>query len=172
MSDLQGNNMVEGEHRLVDDRKAARGLGRLVVALFWAAGGATFVVAVWQLFSDHTDPIGPKLTTLFAGVIYLAAALGITHNGRRMRGVAWSAMSIALAGPIIVGLSGLGGGQVGGLWSPWAQFGRETWFVSLVLPLVGIGWLWWSNPKRIVEIAEGIERIEREARRHARGQRD
>ncbi len=169
MSDLRGDSVAAEEHRLVDDRKAARGLGRVVVALFWVAGAATFVVALWQLFSDHADPIGPKLTTLFTGVVYLAAALGITHNGRRMRGVAWSAMSIALAGPIIVGLSGLGGGQGGGLWSPWAQFGRETWFVSLVLPLVGLAWLWWSNPKRIVEIAEGIERIERGARRQHRG---
>ena len=68
MSDLRGNSVAAEEHRLVDDRKAARGLGRVVVALFWVAGAATFVVALWQLFSDHADPIGPKLTTLFTGV--------------------------------------------------------------------------------------------------------
>lgn len=155
------NGGEETAHRLQDDRGAAHGLGRLIVAAFWVAGVLTVGAAIWELFSEHTLPIGPKLNTLFAGLIYLAAALGLTHNGRRMRMVAWTATSVALGGPIIMGLAGLGSSAQGSLWSPWVHFGQETWFVSLVLPIIGLAWLWWSNPRRIVEIAEGIERTSR-----------
>lgn len=165
MASTESSRQEDGEsadlaapHRLKDERGQSRGFGRVIMAAFWAAGTFIFSVAVWELVSESSLPIGPKLANLFAGLIYLAAASGLTHNGRRMRMVAWSAVSIAFAGPIIMGLADLGSGPSGNLWSPWADFGRETGFASLVLPLVGLAWLWWSNPRRIVEIAEGIER--------------
>lgn len=118
-------------------------------------------VGVYQLFRDGASPLGPRLVTLFAGLVYVGAALGLTHNGRRMRKVAWACTTVALAGPIIVGLLGLGTAPVAEQWSPWAQFGVQTYFVSILLPLIGFVWLWWSNPRRIVEIAEGLERASR-----------
>ncbi len=139
--------------QLVDDRRPARGWGRLVPAVFWLAGVATTVIAVMQLVREPSGPLGPKLVTLFAGVLYLLAALGLTHNGRRMRAIAWVSVWISAGGPIIVGLMGLGQTWVGG-WSPWSQFGMQVWFTSLVLPIVGIVWLWASNPRRITQLAE------------------
>lgn len=142
---------------LSDERRAAYGWGRLVPALFWIAGAATVGIAVWKLWGEPAQPIGPRLAALFAGLVYVGAAVGLTHNGRRMRVVALTCISISLAGPIIQGLLGLGA-PPSPIWSPWARFGAEVWFASLVLPLLGLGWLWWSNPRRIVELAEGIER--------------
>ncbi|WP_099333061.1 hypothetical protein [Actinomyces minihominis] len=140
---------------LRDERGASLGLGRLVMAAFWIAGVALSVVAVTQLFVDTSGDAGVPLVTLLAGIIYLLAAIGLTHNGRRMRKVAWVSVSAALGGPVLTGLLGLRSASV---WSPWTDFGVHAWFVSLILPAVGIVWLWWSNPRRIVEIAEGIER--------------
>ncbi len=148
-----------GSARLRDDRGVARGWGRLVMAAFWVMGAVTVSVAIYQLFRDVSDPVGPRLVTFFAGLVYIGAAVGLTHNGRRMRKVAWACMSVAMGGPVIVGLSGLGVVRASDLWSPWTHFGQDTWFVSLVLPVVGFVWLWWSNPRRIVEIAEGLERV-------------
>ncbi len=143
---------------LNDDRRAARGWGRIVPALFWVAGVGTLGVAIWQLFDATAEPVGPRLATLFAGLIYIFAALGLTHNGRRMRVVAWSCISISLAGPLIEGLLGLDLPS-GTVWSPWANFGSQVWFLSLLLALVGLVWMWWSNPRRIVELADGSPRF-------------
>lgn len=144
---------------IVDNRGPARGWGRLVVAGFWLMGLVITGIAVWQLFGENDTPIGPRLTTLFAGLIYVITAVGLTHNGRRMRVIAWTCLSVALAGPLIWGLIGLGVPRIDLAWSPWADFGANTWFLSLIFPVVGLVWLWWSNPRRIVEIAEGLERI-------------
>lgn len=145
--------------QLRDDRGAARGWGRLVMLAFWVMGTVTTLTALYQLFHDVSDPVGPRLVTLLAGLVYIGAAVGLTHNGRRMRKIAWGCVAFALAGPIIVGLTGLGVERMSLLWSPWQLFGRDTWFVSLALPMVGFFWLWWSNPRRIVEIAEGLDRV-------------
>ncbi len=151
-----------GSHRsLTDNRGAALGLGRLVYILFWAAGILTVGVAIWKLLMEPTQPVGARLVSLFAGLVYVAAAVGLTHNGRRMRMVAWSSITVSLAGPIIVGLLGVGEPQNDGVWSPWADFGSQVWYVSLVIPVIGFIWLWWSNPRRIVEISEGIDRRRR-----------
>lgn len=148
---------MQGERQLVDDRKAARGWGRLVPAAFWLAGSATTVLAVLQLVRDTSIPLGQRLLPLFAGILYLLAALGLTHNGRKMRAIAWVSLSISAGGPIIVGLLGLGEPDLQG-WSPWSNFGAQVWFVSLLLPIVGIAWLWSSNPRRITQLAESVPR--------------
>ena len=147
--------------QLADNRGPSHGLGRIVMAAFWVAGVACIGVGLFQLFADPTPPFGSRLVTVFAGLIYVGAAVGLTHNGRRMRKVAWTCISVSLAGPVIVGLLGVGSQQSSPLWSPWEGFGIEAWFFSLVLPIVGFVWMWWSNPRRIVELAEGMDKVSR-----------
>lgn len=149
---------ADGATALVDSRGASRGWGRLVIGAFWLVGVVVTGVALWQLFRDVSAPVGPRLVTLFSGVVYVGAAVGLTHNGRRMRRIAWACVSIALAGPIIVGLVQLDVPSPAVPWSPWDQFGIQTGFGALLLPLVGMVWLWWSNPSRIVQLAEGMDR--------------
>lgn len=159
----QGDRPAGSQLTLSDDRGAAWGLGRLVFILFWAAGVLTVGVAVWKLVVAVNQPVGERLVTLFAGLLYIAAAVGLTHNGRRMRVLAWSSIAVSLAGPIILGLMGIGESLNTEVWSPWTDFGRQVWYVSLAIPLIGFVWLWWSNPRRIVEISEGMDRRRRDS---------
>ncbi len=149
---------------LEDNRGRARGWGRLVVVAFWICGIVLVGAALIQLFEDPGSPKGPRFVTLFAGLVYLGAAVGLTHNGRRMRRIAWACTSVALAGPIIVGLAQVDATDSGLPWSPWNHFGLAVGFASILLPLIGLAWLWWSNPSRIVQIAEGVERPSRRER--------
>ena len=158
----QDDDAAEGPLALPDDRGAALGLGRIIPILFWAAGAITVGIAVWNLVMAAEQPIGARLVTLLAGLLYIGAAVGLTHNGRRMRVVAWSSIAVSFAGPIILGLMGIGEPNDADVWSPWADFGAQVWYVSLVIPLIGFAWLWWSNPRRIVEISEGMERRRRD----------
>ncbi len=158
---MQSEDSAAQSGSLVDERGAARGRGRLIVILFWMAGLAVVAVATYDLVAEAAQPVGPKMLTLFSGLVYLAAALGLTHNGRRMRMVAGAALAVALAGPIIVGLFELGAAQKSAVWSPWTDFGARLYFAPLVLPVVGMVWMWWSNPGRITRMAEGLARPSR-----------
>ncbi len=144
-----------------DDRRPSWGLGRIVMAIFWIFGLLTTVPAVIDLIRDVNSPIGPRLVAVLAGAIYLVIAVGITHNGRKMRLISWAAMIAAFVGPYIMGLFELGVEPVSEVSSAWSHFGAQYWYVPLVLPLVGFVWMWRSNPRRIVVIAEGIDRPSR-----------
>lgn len=145
-----------------DDRRASRGLGRLVMAVFWVFGVVTTVLAVAALARPADSPLGSRLVGLLAAVIYILIAVGITHNGRRMRMLAWAGLVVELVGPIITGLLGVGAGLPPGSYvSAWTDFGINYWYLPLILPIGGMAWMWFSDPRRIVEIAEGIERSNR-----------
>ncbi len=144
--------------QVTDDRGPAWGAGRLVMVLYWVFGVWTTSVAIFDLFKLGDRALGPSLVALVAGIVYLIAAVGITHNGRRMRAVGWAAVIIEMAGPVIVGLLGLGQPDISEGRSAWADFGADCWYLPLVIPVIGLIWLWRSNPRRIVELAEQIER--------------
>lgn len=149
-----------------DDRRPALGLGRLVMALYWIFGIITTLLASWVLIRSASltifSPIGGKIVALLAGLIYILVAIGITHNGRRMRIMAWVGVIIEMVGPILTGLLELGVPDLGNShFSPWAGFGVNYWYLPLLVPIVGIIWMWRSDPRRIVELAEGIDRASR-----------
>lgn len=144
--------------QVADTRTRSLGLGRVVMAVFWIFGVWTTVQGIIDLVHVGDGLLGSSIVAVLAGVVYLVAALGITHNGRRMRIIGWAAMLVSTIGPIVVGLLGLGLPELSRMRSPWGAFGAHYWFIPLVLPLIGLVWLWWSNPRRIVELAEQVER--------------
>lgn len=142
-----------------DTRPPALGLGRLVMVLYWGFGILTTSVAIYDIYMHRDVPRGAQILALIAGAIYVLAAAGITHNGRRMRMLGWAAVIICAAGPLIVGLAGIGLPELAHVRSAWADFGRDFFYAPLAIALSGIIWMWRSNPRRIVEIAEQIERV-------------
>lgn len=149
-----------------DDRRPSMGLGRLLMAVFWIFGVVTTILTVLSLLRSTTVPVGSRLVGFLAAVVYVLVAVGITHNGRRMRMLAWAGLIVELMGPIITGLLAIGASlPPGSTVSPWTDFGANYWFFPIVLPIIGIIWMWYSDPRRIVELAEGIERSSDVSRR-------
>ncbi|MDN6429717.1 MAG: hypothetical protein L0L69_07585 [Propionibacterium sp.] len=153
-----GTASTQGEDQVADTRRPSLGLGRLVMAAFWVFGAWVTTNAVVDLVHGGPGALGPVLVALFAGIVYLVAALALTHNGRRMRRIGWVCVAVETVGPLLVGLMGVGIPQVSDPRTPWGAFGADYWYIPLVLPVVGLVWLWWSNPRRIVELAEQVER--------------
>lgn len=140
-----------------DRRKSAHGLGRIVIAVFWLFSAWVTYTAVSDYIHFPNEPMGPRLVSVLAAAGYIAAATALTHNGRRMRIVGWSATGFELAGALITGFVGIGVEEIGAIRSVWGNFGSAYYYIPLVLPLLGFIWLWWSNPRRIVEISERLE---------------
>lgn len=147
--------------QVADTRGPSLGLGRLVMAAFWLFGAWVTINAVVDVLHWNSGPIGPVLVALVAGLVYLLAALALTHNGRRMRMIGWASVSVEAIGPVLVGVLGVGVPQLSDPRSPWGAFGADYWYIPLVLPVVGLVWLWWSNPRRIVELSEQSDKPRR-----------
>ncbi|MCI6411707.1 MAG: hypothetical protein SOX57_02975 [Schaalia hyovaginalis] len=146
-----------------DDRRPSLGLGRIVMAAFWAVGIWTGAAGAADLL-DHSGPWGPSILTLLAGVVYLMAAAGITHNGRRMRILGWACIGTSIGAPLILWVAALDLPELSEARSAWTGLGADFHFIPLAVSLVGLVWMWLSNPRRIVEIAEQIERPSRSRR--------
>ncbi|MDO5034673.1 MAG: hypothetical protein Q4E01_04720 [Actinomycetaceae bacterium] len=141
-----------------DNRGASYGGGRIIMAIFWVFA----VYATYTSFSDYVtyseQPIGPRLISVVAAAGYVLASIAITHNGRRMRMMGWTALLIELAGVLTGGLMGVGVADIGAIRNLWAGFGAAYYYLPLILPIVGLTWIWFTNPRRIVEIAESFDR--------------
>ena len=143
---------------VVDDRPRALGPGRLVMAAFWGIGIWTSSVAVVDLLDHREASWWPHLCALLAGIIYLLAAIALTHNGRRMRILGWACIGTTIMVPILVSISGIGRAYPNGPRTLWAAFGSDFFYLPLLVSVIGAAWMWYSNPRRIVEIAEQVER--------------
>jgi hypothetical protein len=141
-----------------DKRPPSLGLGRIIIALFWVLGVWIFATAIIDLFHGQGKPWGPQLVALLAGIDYLVAATALTHNGKRMRMVGWVSISLSIGIPLVLWVASLGLDELNSARSAWTAMGADFYYLPLVVSLIGIVWMWRSNPRRIVALAEQVER--------------
>lgn len=137
-----------------DTRPPARGWGRAIIAVYAIFAISSFARAGVQLVRDaHEAPVAYWLSAL-AALIYVLATVALAHNGRRMRRVAWGAVVVELLGVLVVGGLSLLEPELFPRATVWSAFGRGYGFVPLVLPVLGIVWLWRSSPGRVARASE------------------
>jgi cytochrome bd-type quinol oxidase subunit 2 len=124
-----------------------RGFGRVLVAvygLFAVAATARSVVQIATKF--HEAPVA-YLLSAFAAVVYIVATIALARGDRTSRKVATVAISIELAGVLLVGAASLLAPADFPKASVWSGFGRGYGFVPLLLPFVGLWWLRRTRPR-------------------------
>src|SRR5690625_3697110 len=85
-----------------DDRPPARGAGLVVVAVYVVFALSATARAGVQLIRDASEaPLAYGLSA-FAALVYVVAAVGLAHNGRRMRRIATTAVVVELVGVVVV----------------------------------------------------------------------
>lgn len=119
------------------------GIGRVLVILYGvmslAATGRSFV-QISQRFDEA--PVAYTLSAL-AAVVYVLATLALVLSNRRgWYVVAWVAIVFEMAGVVIVGTLSLTMPEVFQHQTVWSVFGMGYLFIPLVLPVLGLWWLW------------------------------
>lgn len=143
------NDATGASSAVPDTRRPAYGAGRALIAVYGIFALAATARASVQLIRDAAEaPLAYSLSA-FSAVVYIAATVALAHNGRRMRRVGWAAVVIELCGVLIVGTLSLTHPELFQHDSVWSLYGRGYGFVPLVLPMLGIVWLWRSSPVRI-----------------------
>ncbi len=136
----------EGIH---DTRRPAYGAGRALIAIYGVFAISASARAAVQLIRNASEaPLAYSLSAVSAA-IYIVATIAMAHNGRKMRRVAWISVVTELLGVLMVGTLSLTHPEMFQHDSVWSMFGRGYGFVPLVLPVLGMWWLYRSSPFRI-----------------------
>jgi hypothetical protein len=113
------------------------GFGRILVFVYGLFALAATARALVQLATQASKaPVAYSLS-LFSGIVYILATWALATVRRR---VALVTISVELTGVLVIGTlshpSDIDRASV------WSDYGNGYGFVPLVLPLVGLWWLW------------------------------
>lgn len=133
-------------------RATATGAGRVLIAVYAIFALSATARAGVQIATRFAEAPVPYLLSALAGVVYILATLGLAGSGPAARRLAWAAVVFELVGVLTVGTFTLvDTGAINNGPSPddtvWSAFGRGYGFVPLVLPLVGLWWLYRTRPR-------------------------
>lgn len=106
---------------------------------------ATARSLVQLLTKADEAPLAYALSAL-AGVVYIAATLGLAEVGPQPRRLAWGAVGFELVGVLTVGTLTVLDPELFPDQTVWSSYGAGYGWLPLVLPFVGLAWLWRTRP--------------------------
>nr|WP_202881308.1 hypothetical protein [Pedococcus badiiscoriae] len=109
-----------------------------VYGLLALAATGRSVLQITEYFSRA--PLAYLLSAL-AAVIYVVATVALARGDRTSRAVALVAISVELAGVLVVGLASYLAKSAFPDKTVWSHFGSGYGYVPLVLPVLGLLWL-------------------------------
>lgn len=126
----------------------ASGPGRLIIAVYAIFALAASARAAFQIATRFADAPLAYLLSAFAAVVYLVATVCLASRRPGSWTAAVVAVGIELVGVIVVGLLSVLDPTTLPHDTVWSVFGRGYGFVPLVLPIVGLWWLYRNRPGR------------------------
>lgn len=117
------------------------GPGRLLVAVYGVFALAATARGSYQLATRFDEASLAYGLSVFAGVIYLVAAVGLARAGRTSRMVALISCSFEMVGVLVVGAASVFLPDVFPDDTVWSGFGSGYLFIPLVLPVLGLWWI-------------------------------
>jgi hypothetical protein len=118
-----------------------QGFGRVLVAIYGIFALAATSRSAVQLATKFSEAPLAYLLSAFAAVVYIVATISLARDDVASRRLATLAISIELAGVLIVGAASLLSPDVFRHPTVWTGFGSGYGFVPLALPFVGLWWL-------------------------------
>ncbi len=123
-------------------RPTASGPGRVLVAVYGVFAIAATARASVQLLRDwHEAPLAYALSGV-AALVYVVATVALARGARR---IATGAVVAELVGVLVVGAFSVADPTAFPRATVWSGFGSGYGYVPLVLPLLGLAWLWRSR---------------------------
>ena len=125
------------------------GLGRVLIAVYGLLALAATGRSVYQIIDsfDHA-PLAYSLSAL-AGVVYILATVALLIPGDTWYRVAWVTISFELLGVLVVGTLSIIDPVLFTEKAVWSKFGMGYGFVPLVLPILGMIWLYRHRPTAV-----------------------
>ena len=123
-------------------RSTSSGPGRALVAVYGIFALAATARASVQLLTKFEQAPLAYLLSALAGVIYIVATITLARGTRASRRLALIAIVIELVGVVSVGTLSVLYPEAFPRATVWSAYGIGYGFVPLVLPILGLTWLW------------------------------
>lgn len=127
------------DHR---DEARTHGPGRLLVAVYAIFAVAAVSRAAVQIATKFDEAPLAYLLSAVAGVVYLVATVALARPGETARRIAVSTIGFELGGVLAVGTASLFESKEFPDATVWSGYGEGYGFIPLVLPMLGLYWLW------------------------------
>lgn len=127
----------------------AVGIGRVLIVVYAILALAATARSVYQIAKDFSGaPVAYSLSAL-AGVVYILATVALIKRGTVWYRVAWVTIVFELVGVLTVGTLSLLVPSLFQHASVWSQYGMGYVFIPLVLPVLGMLWLYRRRPSAV-----------------------
>ncbi len=118
------------------------GAGRLLITVYGIFAISASARAGYQIATQFNDAPIAYLLSAFAAAVYILATISLARPGHAWAVSATVAICIELAGVLVVGLLSMLDARAFPHATVWSMFGRGYGFVPLVLPFIGLWWLY------------------------------
>ncbi len=126
----------------------AVGVGRVLVVVYAILALAATARSAFQIATKfETAPVAYLLSAL-AGVVYVVATVAFIRRGDAWYRVAWVTLVFELVGVLTVGTLSLVDPVLFPADTVWSIYGRGYVFIPLMLPILGMLWLYRRRPGR------------------------
>lgn len=126
-----------------------RGAWVLVVVIYLVLTVASLGRSGFQIATKFSDaPLAYSLSA-FSALVYLFATISLIRGGHRWNVVGWVTLTIELVGVLTVGAVSLSQPGLFPHDTVWSAFGRGYLFIPLVLPAVGMFYLYTRSRKEV-----------------------
>jgi hypothetical protein len=117
------------------------GPGRLLIAVYGVFALSASARALYQLITKFDEaPLAYSLSAVSA-FVYIIATIALAR-GDKSRTLAWLTVGFELVGVIAVGLLSIYLPELFAHPSVWSGFGSGYAYIPLLLPILGLAWLW------------------------------
>jgi cytochrome bd-type quinol oxidase subunit 2 len=118
------------------------GPGRLLIAVYLLFAIAATSRAGLQIATKFDEAPVAYLLSALAAAIYIVAAAGLARAGAAGRRIALVCCTVELVGVVGVGAVSLARPDLFPDETVWSEFGSGYGYIPLVLPVLGLFWLW------------------------------
>ncbi|MDH2428171.1 hypothetical protein [Sphaerisporangium sp. TRM90804] len=118
------------------------GPGRLLVAVYGLFALAAGARATVQLATHYDEAPLAYLLSAFAAAVYIVLTVALARGARR---TALAACAVELAGVLVVGTLSVADPEAFPRATVWSGFGSGYGFIPLVLPVIGLFWIFRSR---------------------------
>jgi|SRR5690554_6134995 len=134
---------------VINSSSRAVGVGRLLIAVYGIlALGATARSFVQIVERFDEAPLAYSLSAVSA-LVYIVATVALIVPGHAWYLIAWVTIFFELAGVLVVGTLSLTHPELFAHASVWSHYGRGYLFVPLIIPVLGLAWLYVRRPSAL-----------------------
>ena len=127
----------------------AVGVGRVLIVVYAILALAATARSAFQIATKfETAPVAYLLSAL-AGIVYIVATVAFIKRGDTWYRVAWVTLAFELLGVLTVGTLSLVDPVLFPADTVWSIYGRGYVFIPLVLPVLGMIWLYRRRPTAV-----------------------